>query len=125
VVGGAFAAATLLLVAVALYATLAYSVSSRAREFGIRAALGASAPALRRHVLLEGLRPAVTGLAVGLGAGALAASAARTLLFEVTPGDAATYVGTAAVVLIVATAACWGPARRSTRVDPSIALRAE
>jgi predicted permease len=122
---GAFATATVLLVGLALYGVLASSVASRTREIGIRAAVGASAAVLTREVLVQGLRPALIGLALGLAGGAVVASTLRSLLFEVTPADVTTYVGTAALVLAVAFASSWLPARRAARIDPAAALRRE
>ncbi len=122
---GAFAAGTLLLVALAVYGVLASSVGARTREIGIRAAVGASSSSLMRDVLVEGLRPTVAGLAVGIAGGALVASAIRALLFQVAPGDAWTYAGTTLVLLLVAVASAWLPARRAARIDPGAALRSE
>jgi predicted permease len=125
IVVGGFAGATLVLVALALYGALAYSVSSRTREIGIRAAIGASSSRLMHHVLAEGLRPTCIGLLIGLIASACAASAARALLFEVTPRDIWTYVSTVVLLLAVGIGASWMPAQRATRIDPSVALRAD
>ena len=122
---GAFAIATLILVALTLYGVLAYSVASRTREIGIRSAMGATSSMLTREALVEGLRPAMAGLAVGLAGGAIAASALRALLFGVTPGDAWTYIWTATLLTVVAVASSWFPARRAARIDPSTALRVE
>jgi putative ABC transport system permease protein len=122
---GAFAATTLVLVALAVYGVLAYWVASHTREIGIRAAVGASSSALVRAVVLEGLRPTFIGLAVGLLGAWTAASAGRTLLFEVEPHEPWTYTATAALFLSVALASSCIPARRAIRVDPSTALRAE
>jgi putative ABC transport system permease protein len=120
-----FATATVLLVGLSLYGSLAHAVASRAREIGVRAALGASPTRLRRSVAGEGMRPLLGGLVLGIAAGAAAAFSARTLLFEVTPADAWTYAGTAAFFVCVGLASSWLPARRATRVDPAQVLRAE
>jgi putative ABC transport system permease protein len=96
-----------------------------AREIGIRAAIGASSARLRCHVLAEGLRPTLAGLIAGRAGAAAAASAARALLFEITPGDAWTHASTTALLLSVGLASSWLPARRAARLDPSAALRAE
>ncbi|HSL23874.1 MAG TPA: ADOP family duplicated permease [Vicinamibacterales bacterium] len=122
---GAFAAATLTLVALALYGVLAFSLAARTRELGIRSAVGATPWTLTREALVEGLRPALVGLAVGMAGGAAAASASRALLFQVTPGDGWTYAGTAMLVTAVASISSWVPARRAARVDAVIALRSE
>jgi predicted permease len=125
IVVGAFATATLVLVALALYGVLASSVASRTREIGIRSAIGASTAVLTRDVVVEGLRPTIVGLVVGLLGALIAASAIRTLLFEVTPADVSTYVAAAASLIAVAVASSWMPARRAARIDPSVALRSE
>jgi putative ABC transport system permease protein len=122
---GAFAATTLVLVALALYGVLAYWVASHTREIGIRAAIGASSSALRRAVVIEGLRPTFIGVALGLLGAWMAASAGRALLFEVEPHDPWTYAVTAGLLLTITLASSWLPARRAARVDPSAALRAE
>jgi ABC-type antimicrobial peptide transport system permease subunit len=80
---------------------------------------------LTRDVVIQGLRPTLFGLIVGVAGGAGAASAIRVLLFDVTPGDASTYVAAAAALLVVAIASSWIPARRAARIDPSAALRSE
>jgi predicted permease len=125
VVVGAFAATTLLLVALALYGVVGSWVTSHTRELGIRAAVGASAADLLRAVMIEGLRPTLGGLALGLCGGWIAASAARALLFEVDAHDPSTFALTSGVVLTVAIASCWLPARRAMLLDPSRALRSE
>jgi putative ABC transport system permease protein len=125
VVVGTFAMTTIVLVALAVYGALSYSVASRRREIGIRCAVGASTAALRRFVVGEGLRPTVAGLAAGLAGGAAAAWFARSLLFDIGPDDPLTYAGVAAFFLLVLAAATWLPARRAARIDPTIALRVE
>ena len=125
VIVGAFAAATLLLVALAIYGAMSYSVNSRFREFGVRAAIGASAGTLKRFVLGEALRPAATGLAVGLAGGAMASFAARALLYEVGPFDTTSYAAVTALFLALVALASWRPASRAARIDPTVALREE
>jgi putative ABC transport system permease protein len=125
VVVGAFAAATLLLVALAVYGTISYSVNSQFREIGIRAALGASAASLKRFVLIEAFRPAGVGLIAGLAGGAVASFAARGLLYEVGPFDAVTYGMVAVVFVALVALACWQPAGRAARIDPAVTLRTE
>jgi putative ABC transport system permease protein len=120
-----FATATVLLVGLSLYGSLAYAVALRAREMGVRAALGASPSRIRREVAGDGLRPLLTGLGLGIAAGAGVAFAARALLFEVTPADAWTYAGTAAFFVGVGIASTWLPARRASLVDPSAVLRGD
>ena len=125
VIVGAFAAATLLLVALAVYGAMSYSVNARFRELGVRAAIGASAAALKRFVLGEALRPAATGLAMGLAGGAMASFAARGLLYEVGPFDITSYAAVTALFLALVAGASWRPASRASRIDPTIALRTE
>ena len=121
----AFAAAALLLAAVGTYGVMAYAVSVRTRELGVRAALGASPADLRRLLLGQAAR--VTGVAVGLGVvAALAASGLlRAMLFGVTPRDPRIVAAVAAVLLLVALVATMLPSRRAIRVSPMRALREE
>jgi ABC-type antimicrobial peptide transport system permease subunit len=108
---------------VGLYGVIALGVSDRRREIGVRLALGAAPAHVLRLVLREGAMLAGIGLVVGI-AGAVAASRVVTaMLYGVSPTNSAAYLGTAVVVLAVAGAATWLPARRATRVDPVIALR--
>jgi putative ABC transport system permease protein len=122
---GGFAILALVLAAVGVYGVLSYIVSQRTREIGVRLALGAERGEIVRHIVRQAMVLAATGLAIGL-AGALAlTSLLRTMLFEVSPTDVATF-GTVAIVLtVVALAAGLVPARRASRVDPLVALRSE
>ncbi|HUK31824.1 MAG TPA: ABC transporter permease [Candidatus Acidoferrum sp.] len=122
---GAFAALALLLAAVGIYGVMAYAVGQRTQEIGIRMALGALPENVMRMVLAQGARLAVFGVVLGLGAGIALTRLLRTLLFEVKPGDPATFAIGAAILFAAAIAACWIPARRATRVDPLVALRYE
>jgi putative ABC transport system permease protein len=120
-----FALLALLLAAAGIFGVLAFSVSQRKREFGIRMAVGAQATAVLAMVLARGLKIAAGGIALGLAGAALVARAASTLLFGVQPLDSASY-GFAAVLLAgVALAAGAVPALRAARVDPSVTLREE
>ena len=120
-----FAVAALVLAATGIYGVLAGGVAERTREIGVRVALGATSGAILRMVVRHGLALTALGVAIGL-AGAVAASRALgSLLFGVTPRDTATYVGTTALLFVVAAAACWIPAWRAARVDPAITLRTE
>jgi predicted permease len=119
----AFAGLALFLAALGIYGVLAYFVSQRGRELGIRLALGARPGALFRLVVGQGLRPVAAGAAIGLAGAAAGTSLLESLLFGVTPVDPAAY-GVATVVLgAIALAACAVPALRATRVDPLAALR--
>lgn len=120
-----FAGAALLLACLGIYGVVSYSVARRGQEMGVRVALGARPADLYALVLWQGLAPVVIGLVAGL-LGALALGRAlASLLFEVRPGDPVALIGTAVILLAVATAACWGPARRAVRANPVTALRVE
>jgi putative ABC transport system permease protein len=121
----AFSVIALLLAAIGIYGVLAYSVSERTREIGIRMALGAQSGDVLGMVLRRTAILAAAGVLLGT-AGALAATRVlQNLLFEVKPRDTATFVSVAALLAVVALFAGWFPARRATRVDPLVALRYE
>jgi predicted permease len=122
---GVFATVALLLSAIGTYGVLAYTVTERRREIGIRMALGASANGVLVMVLRQGLTLAIIGLAIGLVAAAAFTRVATTLLFGVKPTDPATFAIVGAFMLLVAAAASIIPARRATRVDPLVALRSD
>lgn len=120
-----FASAALLLTGVGLYGTLAYLISQRTRELGVRMALGASVGRILVMVLREGAVLTVLGASIGLF-GALAVTAMlRSLLYNVEPFDGVTLLGSAAAVALVAVLAAAHPAWRATRIDPNLALRSE
>jgi putative ABC transport system permease protein len=121
----AFALLALILGAIGVYGVMAYAVTQRTQEFGIRMALGASSSDVLKQVFLEGGRLAVLGLALGLIAALGLTQLMSSLLFGVQPRDPATFIAAAAVLVLVALAACYIPARRATRVDPLVALRYE
>ena len=114
-----------MLAAIGLYAVMAFSVSRRVRELGIRMALGATAGDVIRMVCRQGLWQILIGLSLGFVAGAAVVRVARAVLFGVRPDDPAVFAVVAAVLGAAAFAACIIPAIRATRVDPLIALRAE
>ena len=120
-----FAALALALSSVGLYSVLAYAVSQRTPELGIRMALGAQPSQVVGLVMRGGLRLVAAGLAMGLAGAAGAARVIRTLLFDVRPLDPIVYAGVAALFTAVAAAACLVPALRASRIDPLRALRAE
>jgi putative ABC transport system permease protein len=125
VVFEAFALAALVLAATGLYGVLSGSVTERMREIGVRSALGASRPNILALVVRQGMTLTALGVAIGLSGAALASRALVTLLFGVSRLDPITYLGVIALLLGVSGIACWIPAWRAARVDPSITLRAD
>jgi putative ABC transport system permease protein len=121
----AFAAVALLLAALGIYGVLAYFVSQRSRELGIRLALGARPRALFAMVVTQGMRPVAVGAALGLAGAVAITTVMQSLLFGVNPVDPVTYAVAAATLAVIALAACAIPALRATRVDPLVALRDE
>ena len=120
-----FAALALVLAAVGIYGVISYSVSQRTREIGIRLALGADVSAVRSLVLRQGLMPAVSGIAIGLGLAVMLTRYLRTLLYGVAPLDPLTFGTIPVLLLVVATASVLIPAARASRVAPVEALRGE
>jgi putative ABC transport system permease protein len=118
-----FALFALLLASLGVYAVVAYGVSRRKQEFGIRLALGASPGDVQRAVLGDTLRLAAVGLVLGLPAAWLVSSLMRDLLFGVTPADPTTFGGMIAVLGAMALAGAYLPARRASRLDPTRTLR--
>lgn len=120
-----FAGAALLLAALGVYGIVAYSVSQRSREFGIRVALGARQGQIIGMVVGQNLRLVGLGLGLGLVAAIPATRLLRGLLFQVGPNDPMTFAGIGAILAIVAVVASYLPARRGTLVDPVVTLKAE
>jgi putative ABC transport system permease protein len=115
----------LLLAAVGIFGVIAYTVTQRTREFGIRLALGENPRHTRRDVIARGMRLVVPSILVGLGASLLLSRFLGGLLYRTSPHDPLTLGGIAGLLGAVALAACYLPARRATAVDPAIALRSE
>jgi len=120
-----FAAAALLLAALGVYGIVAYSVSQRTREFGIRVALGAKPAQIINMVVGQNLRVVALGLALGLLCAIPATRLLRGLLFQVGPNDPVTFVAIGVTLTLVALVASYLPARRGTRIDPVVTLKAE
>ncbi|HET7217932.1 MAG TPA: ABC transporter permease [Vicinamibacterales bacterium] len=122
---GGFAVFALILASLGIYALISYSVSQRTQEIGIRMALGASTRNVQTQIIGQTLWLAAIGMALGAAASWFLVRSAGGLLFGVTPRDPGTFIGMVAVLTVVALVAGYLPARRASRVDPMVALRAE
>jgi putative ABC transport system permease protein len=120
-----FAVLALVLASVGIYGVMSYTVTQRTRELGIRMALGAQQAQVRKMVVREGLLLALVGVGIGLAGAFALTRVMKSLLYGVSATDPLTFVGIAALLVAVALAASFLPARRATRVDPMIALRGE
>ena len=118
-----FGAVALTLSAIGIYGVLAFGVAQRSREFGIRQALGADPRAILSLVVAQGMKTAGAGIALGLAGSVALTRYLQSLLFGVDAHDVPVYAGVTAVLFTVAMAACYVPARRATRVEPTVALR--
>jgi putative ABC transport system permease protein len=122
---GLFGIVALFLSATGLYGVLAYSVSERQREIGIRIALGASAGDMVKLVIGQGVKLIMLGTAIGLLAALGVTRLIASLIFGVSPTDPLTFAGVAVLLVIFALLACYLPARRAAKVDPMVALKCE
>ena len=120
-----FGALALGLAAIGLSGVLGYSVSQRTGEIGIRMALGAQRPQVVRMIVLQGLRPTIAGLALGLAVSLAAGRLVSQIVYGVRTSDPATFAVVSALLLAVAALAAFLPARRAARIDPNVALRTE
>ena len=122
---GFFGMLALFLAAIGLYGVIAYSVSQRTQEIGVRMALGARSRDVLTLIIRQGMMLVLGGMAVGVVGAVFLAKALANFLFGVNPGDPASFIGTFALLAGVAFVSCWIPARRASRVDPLVALRHE
>ena len=122
---GLFAALALVLSSVGIYGVLSYLVGQRTREIGIRIALGAQRRDVLRSVMSQGIKMALIGAAIGITASVALTRLMSGMLYGVSATDPLTFLGVAALLVLVALAACYIPARRAMRVDPIVALRYE
>jgi predicted permease len=120
---GSFAGIALLLAMVGTYGVVSHAVARRTREIGVRVALGASAPAILRMVLIQAAKPAVCGIAFGLAGALVAGNLIATQLYGVTAFDAATFIAVTLALGGAVLLATLIPARRSLRVEPIVAMR--
>jgi putative ABC transport system permease protein len=121
----AFAGLALLLASIGIYGVQAYAVRQRTREVGIRVAMGAQPAEVFRLIIGQGLRLATTGIVIGLAASFGLTRLMASQLYGLSATDPWTFIGVSIVLLTVALAACFIPARRATRIDPVVALRYE
>ena len=118
-----FGILAVIIAAVGIAGVLAFSVSARTNEIGIRMSLGADSARVQRMVLMEGGALLLFGLLLGVSGALVATRMIRTLLFGVTPNDPVTLVGVGLMMLAVGIAACWVPALRAAKIDPATAIR--
>ena len=121
----AFGVVALILAATGIYGVLSGSVTERIREIGVRSALGASPGAILALVLRQGMTLTAIGMCIGIAGAAAGTRAIASMLFGVSRVDPLTYAGVIALLLVVSAVACWLPAVRAARVDPSSTLRAD
>jgi predicted permease len=122
---GTLAALALVLACTGVFGTVAYAVSRRVREIGIRVALGAAREDVLRLMVWQGMRPVVAGIAIGVAASAAVSTILVNMLFGLSPHDPLSFVLVPAILFTIALAACYVPARRALTVEPTTALRTE
>ncbi len=120
-----FAVAALAIAVSGVGGILALSITRRGREIAIRMVLGAEPGSVLRMLIAQGMKQVVIGLALGIAGALLLTKALRELLFEIRPTDPATFIGVSLLLIVTALGACFIPARRATRIEPSVALRSE
>jgi ABC-type antimicrobial peptide transport system permease subunit len=118
-----FAVSALALAAIGIYGVMAYTVQQRTREIGVRLALGAEPRAVQRMVVLQGMRLALVGVLLGVGAAFALSRYMATMLFGVEARDPVVFIGVPILLALIALAAVWIPAARASKVDPLGALR--
>jgi ABC-type antimicrobial peptide transport system permease subunit len=122
---GVFASLAVLLAAIGIYSVLSYSVRQRVPEIGIRLALGARLSDVLRMVVLEGMKPALLGVGIGIAAALALGKVVASLVYQVKPSDPVTFAAVAGLLGLIALLACVVPAYRASKVDPVVALRNE